>query len=287
MANLRAALESFLTDWRSDLPDAWRGILAGVEPDFGAIAAHLTLEPNERIFPLRKGHADPLAPAHSHMFRALDGSAPDAVRAVLLGQDPYPEIRRATGRSFEQGDLSNWQGEVAKSLRHIIQVLAEHRAPDPDYVPRDSAWPGVSARIVAGNPAIELPAGLFDRWQEAGVMCLNLGLTLSRFDDRDAPAADRVQPAHMGLWKPVVTTIVRHLAQRPGRPLLVLLWGGMAQKAVDQMRLNSARQDGESPAQLAVVRRIHPVMPAFLQLPDPFAQANAALETIGAAPINW
>ena len=296
MTELRTALRDFLKDWQDDVPAAWKAVLAGAAPDFDAVAGHLTLESHERIYPLRRGHGDPRAPAGSHVFRALDGLAPDAVRAVLLGQDPYPRISRATGRSFEQGDLVAWDGRVAESLRRMVQALAQFRAPDPAYVAHDDAWPGVRARVLAGNPVVEAPAALFDRWQAAGVLCLNLGLTLSRFDPARTAASDRVQPAHMAMWKPLVRAILVHLACRPNGELLVILWGDKARQAFEDMDVEQEAESAGSRARLVVVNRVHPAADGprgnrgaspFLCLDDPFTQANEALERIGAPPIDW
>jgi len=297
MTNLHDALGAFLADWRADLPQPWHTALAEVSPDLDAVAPHLALQPGERIYPLRRGHGDPGAPAGSHVFRAFDGLAPDAVRVVLLGQDPYPALARATGRSFEQGDLDAWDGHVTKSLRRMVQTLAQHRQPSAGYVPNDSAWSGVRSGILAGQPAIEPPGALFDNWQAAGVLCLNLGLTLSRFDRDGTPANERVQPAHMALWKPVVREVLLHLVRRTGRELLVILWGGKAQAAFDQMGVEAAASAAGQGGRLAVVRRAHPAADGptgnagaalFLQLQDdPYTQANRKLAAIGAAQVHW
>lgn len=293
MANLRNELLNFLEDWQRDVPVAWRQVLFGVSPDIESVPSHLTLEAGEQIYPLRKGHGDPRAPADSHVFRALDGLLPSEVRAVLIGQDPYPKIARATGRSFEQGDLYSWDGNVAKSLRRMLQTLVQHRMPSDDYVANDSEWEKVLSKISNERLTIEPPRALFDHWQTAGVLCLNLGLTLSRFDRPGTPAADRVQPAHMALWQPVVREILVHLARRTDRELLVVLWGKKAQDAFAQMGVGSA---AGRMGKLAVVMRSHPSANGpsgnagaspFLKLDDPFTQANKALLSIGAAPITW
>ncbi len=45
---------------------------------------------------------------------------------VLMGQDPYPHVQQATGRSFEQGDLKDWLGLLAG-------VAIQPRADWPSY----------------------------------------------------------------------------------------------------------------------------------------------------------
>lgn len=287
MTSLRTALQAHLADWRNDLSADWRSALAQVEPDFTAVPADMPLAAGDVIFPLRKGHTDPRAPAGSHLFRALDGLKPSDVRCVLLGQDPYPRIDRATGRSFDQGGLASWNGEVAESLRRIIQTLVQHRQPDPKYRPHDDAWPETRQNIAAGSPAIEAPAALFDRWQAAGVLCLNRALTFSRFNET-------VQQAHMAMWDPVVSHIVRTLAGRPAKSLLVLTWGGKAQAAFSAMGAEAVAHAAGS--RLLVQKRPHPAADGpegdrgaapFLRLEDPFTLANRDLQDAGLAAINW
>lgn len=294
MPLLRQALGSYLDNWRDDLPPHWRPWFNGVEPDLAAVAPHLTLEPSETIIPGRKAKLPSHAPAGSHLFHALDGCRPEEVRAVVLGQDPYPKLQRATGRSFEQGDLLAWQGNVAESLRRIVQTLAQHRLPNGGYVAHDNAWPGTLTSILAHQPALETPPALFDRWSAAGVLCLNLGLTLSRFDKKNTPAENRVQPAHMNLWRPVVTQLLTRLVQRPGASLVVMLWGKPAKDAFAAMQLDAVASAAGS--KLLVVRRAHPGAEGppgnagaapFLTLPDPFTEANALLHQHQLPPIAW
>ncbi len=296
MANLRAQLAAFLHEWRRDVPDAWLPMLESVEPDLAAVPTHLTLEPNEVIFPLRKGHGDPRAPIGSHPFRALEGLEPNAVKAVLLGQDPYPKLSRATGRSFEQGDLLSWQGNPAQSLRRMVQTLVQHRHPTPDYLPNDSAWPALHHTLGQDPPRLEAPTALFNRWQAAGVLCLNTALTFSRFDPSGTPEADRVQRAHMALWKPVVRAILQALARRPGLPLLLLLWGRPAQDAYATMEVAAAAQAAGNANRVIAVSRPHPSYESpngatgaapFLNLPDPYSQANDALTLAQLPTIGW
>src|SRR5262245_64849125 len=126
MGTLRVAVERHLDGWRSDLSAPWRALLDGAEPDLAAITDDLTIEPDEVVIPGRKGRPAATARDDSHVFRALDDVRPEDVRAVVLGQDPYPKASRATGRAFEQGDLAAWsrkRRDVAESLRRIVQTL--------------------------------------------------------------------------------------------------------------------------------------------------------------------
>ena len=289
MVKLRDAFAGFLQDWQVDLSPAWRAILDAVGPDLTAISSDLTLADNETIFPGRKGRPAPGARTDSHVFRALDAVDPPAVRAVVLGQDPYPKASRATGRAFEQGDLPDWspnRAMVAESLRRIVQMLAYKRSGNAEYVADDAAWRTVVEDIASDTLDISAPRALFDRWQDAGVLFLNAGLTLSRFE----PA---VQQAHIALWRPVVKKILTHLATRPNGRIVFLLWGQVARRTFDKLGIEDAAGAAGAQDRLAIASHAHPGAegadhrPLFFQPPNPFADANAKLAQIGGSSIDW
>lgn len=289
MANLRAKLSDFLSDWRDDLSESWRGALDGAEPKLSAVDNALTLEDDETIFPGRKGHTAPGARPDSHVFRALDGLRPKDVRAVILGQDPYPKSSRATGRSFEQGDLPLWspkKSAVAESLRRIVQVAAHFRTGEDKYLQGDAAWPALAHDIESEALDIAPPQQFFDRWQAQGVLCLNAGLTLSRFKAE-------VQQAHFGLWRPVVQRILTVVATRPAGSVVFLLWGGVALQTFQQLGVLEAAEAAGTRQRLAVANRVHPGaednagQPRFFQAPNIFKDANDKLQAAGGIAIEW
>ncbi|MCA0174867.1 MAG: hypothetical protein LCH73_01045 [Proteobacteria bacterium] len=292
---LRKALEQHLRNWRDDVASIWQPVFKGVEPDFSAIPADLTLEPDEKIIPLRRGHPHGGAPPGSHIFKALDTVSPDQVRAVLLGQDPYPDIRDATGISFQQGGLNDWhQDHVALSLRRVVQVLADHRWGVRGWGTSDAEWPQWRAAFRDAVVPMQTPPELFEHWAREGVLCINLGLTLSRFDKRKySPPRRPAQAAHMAMWTPVIRAILIHLASRINRPLLLMLWGGKAQQAVEAMDLASAAQRAGATAPMPVPKR-HPAYevgkPAkvpFLDGPNPFTEADMLMRQRGFEVVRW
>ncbi len=127
-------------------------------------------------------------------FRALRLVGPQDVRAVILGQDPYPKPGQADGLAFSAG-----QGKPA-SLRRVFQVLAADR---PDFAP-PKVWK-------------------LDAWARQGVLLLNPTLTIE---------VGRIG-SHMGCgWQALTSEIVRHLSAREASPAF-LLWGAKAQAFFD------------------------------------------------------
>jgi uracil-DNA glycosylase len=293
---LRQALEEMLDGWKDDLSPAWRTALAEVEPGFAAVDPDLRHESWEPIFPTRKGQVIPGAPRKAHIFRALDGTGPADVRAVVIGQDPYPNVSWATGRAFEQGDLEAWLANpalVSDSLERIIPAVAVARTGNPEYTDLTNAsraWARVVADLASGVLRLQSPGRLFDHWQQQGVLFLNAGLTLSRFER--GGSAHQLK-GHIPLWKPVVQALLRVIATRSSGHAVFLLWGSVARTFFTQSGIEqAARAAGTWQTRVQTVQQAHPAAansdgPLFFREPNTFLDANRALRQMGAEEIRW
>jgi len=283
--NLRQALRTFLAEWKNDLSPAWRQAIGEASPDFDAVRDDLLLRETETIFPGRRARPPVVgAPAGAHVFRALDNLAPQNVKAVILGQDPYPQIARATGRAFEQGNLSSWSEpgkEVASSLKAVVQALAFHRTSDPLFLQVAGGWDHVVRSLTSGSLQLEAPRALFDRWEAKGVLCINAAFTISRYVRGGGPEQEF---GHLPLWRPVVIQILRFLAQRPNRSVVFLTWGSFARSVIQEAGLEQLPEWGRS---ASAAHKRHPSTPEFLEPPDPFARANELLTQMGSSRIDW
>jgi len=124
-------------------------------------------------------------------FRALRFNAPEAVKVVVFGQDPYPKPGHADGLAFSAG-----HGKPA-SLRRIFQVLAEDR---PGFKPP--------------------PVWKLDGWARQGALLLNPTLTIE---------VGRIG-SHMGCgWQALTSDIVKVLCKLP-QPPVFMLWGDKARQ---------------------------------------------------------
>ncbi|TJZ76343.1 uracil-DNA glycosylase [Chitiniphilus eburneus] len=167
------------------MPPAWRDLAGEVldSPAFAGLATFLEGE-------LAAGKT--VYPAQENWFAALDAVAPDAVKVVVLGQDPYHGAGEAHGLSF-----SVPRGvRIPPSLRNIWQELAR----DYGYTPPQH--------------------GQLDDWAAQGVLLLNSVLTVEA--DRAAAHARRG-------WEMLTDRLIAELARRR-EGLVFLLWGGYAQK---------------------------------------------------------
>ena len=204
---LRAALRETLEGWHEDIDPCWRSLVHDVALAFDAVDAALELEPWEPIFPARRSRSLPGAPAGAHMLRAFGGIAPEDVRCVILGQDPYPCPAFATGRAFEAGNVASWR-ELDKmfspSVRAIIQLIVVARTGQADYARSFAQWPATLAAIEDGAVELEEPADLANRWVASGVLLLNASLTLTRFQRAGDPHQVR---GHLPLWRPLMARV--------------------------------------------------------------------------------
>jgi uracil-DNA glycosylase len=293
MASLRESLRGFLKDWRDDLSAPWRSVLEGVEPDFDGVRADLELDDGEVIFPGREGKPVSGSPPRAHIFRGLQAIRPNTVRAVILGQDPYPNRAWATGRAFEQGNLKQWPLDpklVADSLARILQTLVACRTGDRTYVKNDAAWKKLVLKVQAGDLEILPPHRLFSSLQRKGVLFLNTALTLSRFQKGGGPEQ---LDGHIPLWRPIIRRILLHLATRSQGAVVFLLWGGPAKRVFRESKVReAAKQSGTWNRRAFAVTHPHPAAvgaqgPSFFRDPNPFLKANELLVGAGMKAIDW
>lgn len=112
----------------------------------------------------------------------------DAVRVLIVGQDPYPTPGHAVGLSFSVAP------DVRPVPRSLVNIFTEYGSD-------------------LGYPA---PAnGDLSPWAEQGVMLLNRVLTVRP----GAPASHRGRG-----WEAVTECAIRALVARP-KPLVAILWG--------------------------------------------------------------
>ncbi|PKO58944.1 MAG: uracil-DNA glycosylase [Betaproteobacteria bacterium HGW-Betaproteobacteria-18] len=128
-------------------------------------------------------------------LRALELTAPEAVRVVILGQDPYHGPGQAEGLAFSVAPGV----ALPPSLRNIFKELQ-----------RDLGEP---------SPDFPVPGGSLVRWARHGVLLLNTCLTV-----------EQGQPAsHAGKGWEVLTDAIIKAVSDQSDPVVFMLWGSHAQ----------------------------------------------------------
>lgn len=263
--------------------DAW---FALVPEQAKATARRLLLEVDN----LRREEI--IYPSQGDILNALAYVAPEDVRAVILGQDPYHGPGQAMGLSF-----SVPKGEkLPPSLRNIYKEMASDL--------------GCSIPV----------SGDLSAWAQQGVLLLNTTLTVREHEAN----------SHSKLGWQVVTTAIVEACMRLPQPVVFLAWGRPAIKVIESAKSRAAKgafeggacagaadsgaddhaSSGTAPAvadssgSLAggalsckfILKSTHPSplsasraagdLPAFLGS-RPFSRANDLLKECGVEPIDW
>ncbi|MEA2519510.1 MAG: uracil-DNA glycosylase [Chloroflexota bacterium] len=178
------------------VPEAWRKVLAetadGADAPDARGATNVATAGLDAFLAAERARADTAVyPALDDVFHALRLTAPDEVRAVILGQDPYHGPGEAHGLAFSVRTGTR----VPPSLRNILLEWSDdlgHGAPS--------------------DPSLEA-------WARHGVLLLNTVLTVRRAEPN----------SHRGRgWEPFTDSVIRAVAGRPD-PVAFLLWGAHAQ----------------------------------------------------------
>ena len=166
----------------ADLVDpGWADALAPVEPDVHRIGAWLRDETAAGRHYL---------PAGGDVLRAFTTPF-DAVKVLVVGQDPYPTPGHPIGVSFAVDPAVR---PVPRSLANIYRELADDLGVTPP------------------------PHGDLRAWSDQGVLLLNRVLTVQAGE----------AGSHRGKgWESVTDQAVRALVAR-GTPLVAVLWGAQA-----------------------------------------------------------
>jgi uracil-DNA glycosylase len=224
------------------VPEAWRSVTDPfIRSDEGrALAAFI----DQRV-------RDGVVMYPGQVFRALEFNAPDAVRVVILGQDPYHGPGQAQGLAFS---VAPGQKRLPPSLRNIFKEVAA-----------DTGAPSACADDLS-------------HWARQGVLLLNSALTVE--DGRPQSHAARG-------WETLTDALLARVAEQP-EPRVFMLWGASAQRkrpliereGPSAHRLLAANH----PSPLSANRPPVPFMGC-----RHFSQANSflAAQRSGGAPIGW
>ncbi len=153
-----------------------------------------------------------ILPQSSLWFNALNSTAPEKVKVVILGQDPYPTPGHAHGLCFSV------EKEVRPIPKSLINIYKELKS----------------------DLNIENAHGNLQSWAEQGVLLLNSVLTV------ESGKAN----AHQGKgWEMFTDAIISQINDFK-QPVVFVLWGAYAQKKgamIDQARHLIIRSPHPSP----------------------------------------
>ena len=165
------------------LPDNWKKFLEG-HTDLAALENTLSWVESRR-----QSHV--VYPPAGSIFRAFELTAPEDVRAVIIGQDPYHEPGQAQGLAFSVPQ----NVKLPPSLKNIFKEYASD----------------------TGNPVPE--CGDLTPWAKAGVLLMNAVLSV----DQGAAASH----AKKAGWEAFTDSVISALSAKKEKTAFVL-WGNFA-----------------------------------------------------------
>lgn len=195
----------------------------------------------------RKAARAVVYPHSSLWFNAFSLTPREAVKVVILGQDPYHGAGQAHGLSFS----------VPSGVR-----------PPPSLL---NIYKEIDASLNNEQPRLQSAGeGCLERWAKQGVFLLNSVLTVEQGE----------AASHQGRgWEVFTDTVIQHISES-SEHCVFLLWGAYAQKkgqVIDAKRHLVLRAPHPSP--LSAHR-------GFLGCGH-FAKANEYLESHSKAAIDW
>ena len=145
----------------------------------------------------RKGKGKKIFPSGDNFFRAFEKTPFEAVRVVIIGQDPYHGPGQANGLAFSVSRKVS----LPPSLKNIFKEIQDD----------------------LGLPASDFRHGCLDSWGDQGVLLLNSVLTV----EQNRPGS------HQNKGWEIFTDRVIDLLGESERKIVFLLWGSYAQKKGD------------------------------------------------------
>ena len=191
---------------RIDIPEDWREAVGAEfeKPYFKGLEAFVDRE--------RQTHA--VFPPEKDVFAAFRATPFEALKVLLLGQDPYHDVGQAHGMCFSVRP----KVPPPPSLRNIFKELqSDLGAAIPNH-------------------------GHLEPWARRGVLLLNAVLTVR--------AHEAASHARKG-WELFTDAVIRAVSARPA-PAVFLLWGGYARRKKELIDLERHRVvEGAHPSPLS------------------------------------
>ena len=133
------------------------------------------------------------------------------IKVVILGQDPYPEPGKATGRAFAVPPEPEYKVVKRESLNVIKEEIKEEKKL-PNRLNLDGEWQTL------------------EHWIERGVFLLNTALTVEKKDKNKAKSKNKEVP-HLKFWEDFTNKVIEYISENSKKyPCIWMLWGVKAKR---------------------------------------------------------
>ena len=177
-----------------------------------------------------------LIPAEENIFHVFRSLAPEDVRCVLYGEDPYPRLTSANGVAFWDAEIDSWETRTnGSAMKNILKALLVARG-WADYHTSIA-----ECRRIALEKKIKSPPQLFPFWLKQGVLLINTSLTFG---------GNGLKKTHFDFWHPFHRALIRALNRREDAPVYIL-WGRKAWRWEEEI-INTLSDPGK------IIKQGHP-----------------------------
>lgn len=160
---------------------------------------------------------DNINPEPENVLRFLNNDL-KSIKVVILGQDPYPEKGRATGRAFEVGDLHDWNDKFRQvSLKNIIRLIHKNYNNIEAYN-EIKKFSTIQEEIKSNKFNILAPDQIFKSWENQGVLMLNTYLSV----EAGKPGS------HIDIWEDFSISLLKFISSA-NKSISWFLWGKQAE----------------------------------------------------------
>ena len=211
-----------------------------------------------------------MVPSFKNVFRSFELTPFNEVRVVIIGQDPYPNPRNATGLAFGVP----YGSSLPRSLINIANEI-EACLNEPEY---DEATKTVIRPEVTVLDRTDMT---LEGWAKQGVLLLNSCLTVD--EGRSG--------SHQGMgWEKFTDQVLLFLRGR-NKPTVYMLWGEAAQEKYQCL----CEDKGQGMSNSTALFASHPSPLSFNKGPlhlrfqgcRHFNRANVFLAKKGQKLVNW
>ncbi|MFI3263448.1 MAG: uracil-DNA glycosylase [Rikenellaceae bacterium] len=187
-------------------------------------------------------------PAESEVFTAFNLCAPEDVKVVIIGQDPYHDNGQAHGLAFSVAKGMKFP----PSLRNIFNELHDDLGKDiPEH-------------------------GDLSLWAEQGVLLINATLTVRAHEAN----------SHKSIgWSKFTDSLISYLNTN-FEGIVYVAWGAFAYKKCEKVDMQRNRMLVSSHPSPLSNKKFFKEYPPFTGS-KPFSKINALLEELGKEKIEW
>lgn len=213
-----------------------------------------------RLVEIQEKIGDNYNPDTENILRFLTNDL-KSLKVVILGQDPYPQKGRATGRCFEVGNLKLWSDKFKQvSLKNIVRLIYRSYKGIEEYSDIKT-FKEIQKEISDKEFNILQPDKLFVSWEKQGVLLLNTSLTC------ETGKSD----SHRKIWDSFTPELIKYISSK-NENLYWFLWGSSASSYKPYIRSGKCYKSR------------HPMM-CFSTYEDDFLKSNCFKDTM--AIVDW